>query len=406
MKAKILAIFLISVLIPTALLAYFGLRAVRSEKRIIEENIKERYKGIADIVQSEIKSSLAAMPKKLETNTKYVESVMLGEAALFRDQVKIFDKYGRDISGPARSFTSDIKKKKKEPPRLIRALKGVPYKIAVYERHPLLLLKLEEKKRGLSLYITLIVFSALVILCGGFFTLSALFREWRRAELKSEFVAHLSHDLRRPLTSIRMFSEMLKDNRLPNEDKKQDYYNIITAESERLTHLANNILDFSRIERGRKKYNLKNEDPAKIARESINHFKAHMGDGGRRITLNIDGELPRINMDPDAISQALTNLLTNAVKFSPPEKEITVNLAKKKRYVSIEVIDRGIGISRAEHKKIFDKFYRSSKKEIAQTDGSGLGLTLVRYIAEAHKGRIRVESEDGKGSKFSLLLPV
>jgi signal transduction histidine kinase len=406
MRLKILAIFIVSILTPTALLAYFGLRAVRGEKAIIEENIKERYEGMADIVESEIKTSLSNMPEELAGNTKYTESVMLGEAAIFRDQVKIFDRDERDISGSARSFTADVKKKEKEKPALMRPLKGLPYTIAVYERHPLLLLKLEQKKKGLSFYMALIVFSALVILCGGFFTLSALSREWHSAELKSEFVSHLSHDLRRPLTSIRMFSEMLKEGRLPNEKKKQHYYNIITDESERLTHLANNILDFSRIERGRKKYNIKSEDVTRVARDTVNHFKAHMEDGERRITLNIAEGIPEVRIDPDAISQALMNLLTNAVKFSPAEQEITVNLVRGKNEVTFEVIDRGIGISPSERKRIFDKFYRASKREIAQTDGSGLGLTLVKYIAQAHKGRVEVESEEGKGSKFSLVLPV
>ncbi|MCQ9207626.1 MAG: HAMP domain-containing histidine kinase [Omnitrophica bacterium] len=406
MRLKLLVLFMLSVLIPTALLAYFGLRAVRSEKKIVEDSIQARYSAMVNVVEGEVKRAIADMPADLVGNTRYLESVLLGEAAIFKDEVKILNRNGRDISGPARSFTADAGKKEKEEPLLLHPIKGLPYTIAVYERHPLLTAKLKERKKALLLYIALIGFSAFTILCGGFFTLGALFQEWRRAELKSEFVSHLSHDLRRPLTSIRMFSEMLRDNRLPSEDKKQHYYKIITEESERLTHLANNILDFSRIERGRKKYSFHNEDISRIAQDTVNHFREHIMGENRRLEFNLDKDIPAIKIDGDAISQALMNLLTNADKFSPPDKEIAVNLRKRKREVVIEVIDHGIGINRGEQKRVFNKFYRASQKGIAETEGSGLGLTLVKYIANAHKGRVEVESEEGKGSKFSLILPV
>jgi len=403
MRVKLVILFIGSVLIPTALLSYFGLRAVRSEKKIVEQSIKGRYISMADIVESEIQRRLADMPDDMVDDTRYVESVMLGEASLFKDQVKIFDREGRDIEG-ARTFTADITTK--ESPVLTRTLKGLPYRLAVYETHPLILDKLEEKKKGLYLYIALIGSSALLIIWGGFFTLGALSREWHATELKSQFVSHLSHDLRRPLTSIRMFSEMLKEGRLPSEDKRKNYYDIITDESERLTHLANNILDFSRIERGRKKYDLKNENPGQVVRDTVNHFKAHLGEAERKINLSIDEGIPNIRIDGDAISQALMNLLTNAVKFSPQSGEINVNLKRGKREVLLEVIDQGVGISPRDQKKIFDKFYRSQKKEVAETDGSGLGLTLVKFIADAHKGHVRVDSREGKGSRFTMVLPV
>jgi len=403
MRVKLVILFIGSVLIPTALLSYFGLRAVRSEKKIVEQSIKDRYISMADIVESEIQRRLADMPDDMVDDTRYVESVMLGEASLFKDEVKIFDREGRDIEG-ARTFTADITTK--ESPVLSRTLKGLPYRLAVYEKHPLILDKLEEKKKGLYLYIALIACSALLIIWGGFFTLGALSREWHATELKSQFVSHLSHDLRRPLTSIRMFSEMLKEGRLPSEDKRKNYYEIITDESERLTHLANNILDFSRIERGRKKYDIKNGNPGQIVRDTVNHFKAHLGEAERKINLSIDEGIPNIKVDADAISQALMNLLTNAVKFSPPDGNISVNLKKGKREVLLEVVDQGVGISPRDQKKIFDKFYRSQRKEVAETDGSGLGLTLVKYIADAHKGHVRVDSREGKGSRFTMVLPI
>ena len=399
MRIKIGLIFIISILIPTALLAYFGLGAVRSEKSIIERNMRARYKTMADIVAAEIKGTLERVPPDLKENKETIEPALLKEAAIFNDEVLIFDAEDRPL-GPGL-------KRKINDAVFRRPLKGLPYTIAVYERYPLPVLeKLEEKKNLLSFYVALIGFSAFFILGGGFFTLGALSREWRMAELKSEFVADFSHELRRPLTSIRMFSEMLKDSRVPDEEKKHRYYGIITGESERLTHLANNILDFSRIERGRKVYDFKYEDVTGVIRETVGRFKAYLAEKARPVTLNIEKDIPGLKMDARSISEALLNLLTNADKFSPAEKEITVNLARAGKEVVIEVIDRGIGIPPKERKKVFNKFYRTSQKQVMQTEGTGLGLTLVKYIIRAHRGRVKIESEPGKGSKFSLILPV
>ena len=415
MRLKIVLIFIISILIPTALLSHFGLLAVRSEKAIIEKDIDERYEAIAGIVEGEIKATLEDMPEELLGNKQYLESVLLGEASMFKDQVKILDRRGRPIGISSRSFTSTGKIRASETPALIRPIKGLPYIIAVYERHPMLLNRLEEKKKGLYLYILLIAGSAMLILSGGLFTLWSLSKEWRLAKVKSDFVSHLSHDLRKPLTSIRMFSEMLHDNRVADEGKKREYYSIITKESERLTHLANNILDFARIEKGRKKYNFKFANVASVVSETTERFRRYMLDEPRTITLEIKDTFPEIKMDAQAVSQAVFNLLSNAVKYSPPDKAITLTLLKAKNCAVIKIIDQGIGVPRAEQKKIFCKYYRAPQMQVAEKEGSGLGLALVQHTAKAHNGRVTVESppsrvgeagEEGKGSKFSLILPL
>lgn len=404
MKLRIVLIFLVAILIPTALLAYFGLLAVRSERSIIERSMQDRYEFMADTVLGEIERSIKELPKDLQKNKRYLESVLMGEAAMFKGQVKILDKEGRVIGDAARSFAPASKKGK--APMFTQPVRGRPYTIAVYEHHPMFLKRYEERKGGLYLYIILIAGSVILILCGSGFTLWALSREWRFTEVKSEFVSDLSHDLRRPLTSIRMFSEMLKDGRVSSEEKKQDYYNIIHTESERLTHLANNVLDFFRIEKGRKKYAFKKENIANITTDAVEHFKTHMVEKARPVNLNIERGIPEIRMDANAISQVLTNLLSNADKFSPPDREIGVNLRKNPKDVVIEVIDQGVGVPKSERKKIFERYYRASQKNVKETEGSGLGLTLVKYTVKAHNGRVKVESEEGKGSKFSLILPI
>jgi len=399
MRTKIVLIFVISIFIPTALLAYFGLGAVRSEKSIVEKNMRAKYRMMADIVASEIKEALERVPPAFKENKKAMELVLLKEASIFRGEALIFDSEGKQLGSGSKKEISDSVFRK--------PLKDIPYTVAVYERYPLpVLKKLEERKKLLSLYMALIGFSAFFILGASFFTIWALSREWRLAELKSEFVADFSHELRRPLTSIRMFSEMLKDGRVPDEEKKGRYYGIITGESERLAHLANNILDFSRIERGRKIYDFKHGDITVVVRETVERFKAYLVEKTRPVILNMERDIPGLKMDAHSISEALLNLLTNAAKYSPADKEITINLAGSGKNVVIEVMDRGIGIPPKEKKRIFNKFYRTSQKKVTETEGTGLGLALVRYIIQAHRGYVKVESEQGKGSKFSLVIPV
>ena len=414
MNIKITSIFFLAIFIPTSLLAYFGVLAVRSEKDIVEKNMVQKYRAMADIVEGQIKQALSQASHEELADTSYWESLLVAQAAIFKDEVAIFTK--NDRPAPHRTVPGEARQWRPLNPGsaslsqavFSRPLQRLPYIIAVYERYPMILEQLEARRQGLALYIGLITFSAFSILIGSFYTLSALAREWRFAQLKSEFVAHLSHDLRRPLTSIQMFSEMLKEGHVPSEEKKQEYYNIIANESDKLTHLANNILDFSRIERKRIRYNFEQADIANIVRDTVDRFKTYMLDDKRSVTLEMD-PCPPVKVDVHTMTQAVMNLLTNAAKYSPPGTPIEVKVGaglKPARTVVIDVIDHGYGVPVSEQKKIFRKFYRVSKPYVAQIEGSGLGLTLVQYTAEAHGGKVRVESEEGKGSKFSIILPV
>src|SRR3989338_8606832 len=388
MNLKIISIFFLAIFIPTSLLAYFGVLAVRSEKSIVEKNMVQKYKAMADIVEGQIKQALSQASHEELGRTSYWESLLVAQAAIFKDEVAVFTRASRPVATPPAPLSDAV---------FSRPLAGLPYTIAVYERYPLILEQLEQRRQGLALYIALIVFSAVLILAGSFYALSALSREWRFAQLKSEFGAHLSHDLRRPLTSIQMFSEMLKEGRVPSEEKKQEYYNIIANESDKLTHLANNILDFSRIERKRIRYNFEQTDIANVVRDTVERFKTYMLDDKRSVTLEMD-PCPPVKVDIHTMTQAVMNLLTNAAKYSPPGTLIAVYVRDHKKEVVIDVVDQGYGVPASEQKKIFKKFYRVSKPYVAQIEGSGLGLTLVQYTAEAHGGRVKVESEEGRGS--------
>ncbi len=408
MKIKIIFIFLLTILIPTSFLAYFGLLSVRNEKSIIEKHMLQKYKAMADIVASEIKSAIAeANFNELFLNQEQgLKSLLLKQAALFQDEVGILDKSGNFV-GKGRKENSTLF----SSPVFLRPLEDFPYTIAVYERYPVIFAQLEEKRQKIFAYIAIIIFAAVSILSGSSYTLWALAQEWRQAKLKSAFVSQLSHDIRKPLTSIRMFSEMLEEGHLPSEEKKRKYYKIISDESHKLTDLANSILDFTRIEKGRMKYNFEIVDIGNIVKESVERFQIQTQN--RRISAEIPEKIFFVKADVHAISQAVMNLLTNADKYSPVDKEIQVKVksagsGSKFVYVNniiIEVADQGIGIPGSEQKKIFQKFYRALKKTggLQGVEGTGLGLTLVKATMTAHKGKVEVESQEGKGSKFSLI---
>jgi len=188
--------------------------------------------------------------------------------------------------------------------------------------------------------------------------------------------------------------------------EKKECYEIITKESERLSHLINNVLDFSRIEMGRKEFNLEKGCLQDVIRDTLESYRYHLEKKGFIIYSDISNNLPEIDFDGEAIASVLINLLSNAMKFSPKEKEVTVNLFRYDGNAVLQVADKGIGISRKEIPKIFERFYQSENHDISEAKGSGLGLTLVKHIVEAHGGVIEVESEVGVGSIFTVKLPL
>jgi signal transduction histidine kinase len=231
-------------------------------------------------------------------------------------------------------------------------------------------------------------------------------REMALARLKSDFVANVSHELRTPLALIRLYAETLEMGRLTNPEKPQEYYRIIREESERLTALINNILDFSRIEAGRKEYEFRETNLAELVRNTLDSYRYQIEQHGFAFQAQIAEDVPPMQVDREAIARSLLNLVNNAVKYSASEKFLGVKLYRDNGAVKIEVIDHGIGIPHSEQSKIFEKFYRAGDPLVHNTKGSGLGLSLVRHIVQAHGGEVSVESAPGKGSKFTIALPV
>jgi signal transduction histidine kinase len=230
-------------------------------------------------------------------------------------------------------------------------------------------------------------------------------RELALAKLKSDFVSNVSHELRTPLALIRLYAETLELGRISNRAKHQEYYEIIRKESERLTSLINNILDFSRIEAGKKEYSFRETDIADLVRSTLESYRFEIEQNGFYYEQKINN-VPPLQVDREAIARSLLNLVNNAVKYSANEKYLGIHLFHRDDHVHLEVVDHGIGIPAKEQPKIFEKFYRVGDPLVHNTKGSGLGLSLVRHIVRAHGGEVRVESAPGRGSRFIITLPV
>ena len=278
------------------------------------------------------------------------------------------------------------------------------WKVALFHSQGKSVGELVGREKGI--YLALFLGIAGVMVIGIVVVGRAALHEVEVSRLKSEFVSSVSHELKTPLALIRMFGETLESGIVSDEAKRHEFYRIITKESERLTHLINNVLDFSKMEAGNKRYRLEEADVVQVIRSTLEAYRFHIRDLGFEMVTALPDEPIVMRIDKDAISQALLNLLNNAAKYSEDHKYLRVEVGKKGEAVFIAVEDRGVGIPREELKKIFDKFYRASTTRTKETTGSGLGLTLVRHIAEAHGGSVEVSSTVGKGSRFVLDLPL
>jgi len=260
-------------------------------------------------------------------------------------------------------------------------------------------------RRENFLYGALLLFIVILMLLGAFLLARDISREAETTRLKTEFVHNISHELKTPLTLIRLYGETLQRKKNLTENERHESYEIITKESERLSHLINNVLDFSRIDMGRKEFSFTKGSLARVVQETLDSYRYHLEKKGFQVREDIAPDLPEMKFDREAVASVLINLLSNAMKFSPDDKEVTVRLFRRGGLAVLQVADKGIGISQQDLAGIFKRFYRAKNSLASETRGSGLGLTLVKHTAEAHGGTVEVESEPGKGSVFSLLLP-
>ena len=226
------------------------------------------------------------------------------------------------------------------------------------------------------------------------------------SDLKSYFVSSVSHELKMPLTSIRMFAEIMNKRRSTlNAREAREYLEIIEGESDRLTRLIENILDFSRIERGTKEYSFNATSVGEVVRRSVTAMQYEFRKHGATLRVHCPGKLPEIDADRDALEETILNLLSNAVKYSPGKKVVTLTVKATGAWLDISIADKGMGISKLDLPHVFEEFYRGRSEKTRHIGGMGLGLPLARHITEAHGGRMMVKSTVGKGSTFTIRLP-
>lgn len=281
------------------------------------------------------------------------------------------------------------------------------WEIAAYLVNPA---RLSQTARTVRLTLGLLIaILVLAIGIGGWLIVTDLKRQLALARQKTDFVSNVSHELKTPLTSIRMFSELLAEQRVADPAKQQSYLQIITAETARLTRLINNVLDFSRMERGEKKYNFRDADLVAVARETVEAYRPHLENSGFQLECVLTAGELLVRIDNDAIAQVIVNLLSNAEKYSSDNKRIEVEVSRRAGPLpcaEVKILDHGPGVPRGSEEKIFEKFYRAHDSLSSGIQGSGLGLTLARQIARAHGGDVVYEPREGGGSSFSLRLPL
>lgn len=263
-------------------------------------------------------------------------------------------------------------------------------------------------RRVRTTHLALISGMLLIVLLGTLFLLRWINREIELAELKSHLVSSVSHELKTPIALIRLYAETLEMGRVPEPERRQEFLEIISRETQRLTHLINNVLDVSQIDAGRKTYRFTPNDLSLIVRQTLEAYNYQLDRAGFRLERAIDPGPLIAHLDPEAITQAFINLLDNAIKYSDgaPHKEIQVSLTRQGHRALLSVRDHGIGIPPGEERRIFDLFYRGRDPRVAGVKGSGLGLTLVSHIVVAHGGRVQVKSHSGDGATFTLDLPL
>jgi len=244
-----------------------------------------------------------------------------------------------------------------------------------------------------------------VMVAAGLLTAQAIGKQIKINKLKNDFIATVSHELKTPLASMRVLVDTLLEGSYRNQQQVTEYLELVSKENERLTGLIDNFLTFSRMERNKRSFAMARTSPAAIARDAAEAVKTKFSKGRCRFEMNIPDNLPDVTADRDAMVTVLVNLLDNAYKYSYDDKNIELSVSSEDGSVCFRVSDNGVGISRRSIKRIFNRFYQVDRSLARKAEGCGLGLSIAKFIVDAHKGSITVSSKSGEGSTFTVKLP-
>ena len=260
-------------------------------------------------------------------------------------------------------------------------------------------------QRQTAVYIWVGVLVVALILVTGGFAGRALGRQMKLNRLKNDFIATVSHELKTPLASMRVLADTLLDGNYKDQQQAKEYLELICKENRRLSGLIDNFLTFSRMERNKRAFDMSPTGPADIAGAAADAVKTKFAQCQCHLRIEIAGDLPDVLADRDAMATVLVNLLDNACKYSYDDKQIELKAFAEDGLVCFSVNDNGIGMTRRQIRKIFDRFYQADRSLSRRAEGCGLGLSIAKFIVDAHKGTITVESKPGKGSTFTVKLP-
>ena len=347
-----------------------------------------------------LRQSSGGVFRTLVASASFVESQWLAAAsAIAREEgiaFGIMDGNGRQRSGPLDKTGFRARRSANDT--------SLPWTVATAAVIPPLEdLEFASRRRMLIAGFVLLVSMASA---ASYLIIRAVSREVAVARLQSEFVAAVSHEFRTPLTSLRQFTDMLREHPVLDEDRRHIAYEAQARAADRLTRLVESLLDFGRMEAGVRRYQFEPRESGDLVRRIVEDFRGDANQAERVIEFHANQSGP-IDVDEDAITLALRNLLDNAVKYSSPGAEpIEIDLERRNGQVRIQVRDRGIGIPAAEMAHIFTKFRRGQDAQMRGIKGTGIGLAMVEEIVRAHHGRVEVVSEPGHGSTFTIVLPV
>lgn len=282
-------------------------------------------------------------------------------------------------------------------------INATPWLLQIWPSRPEAIYADIRQRQTLSL--AMLGFIALLLVFGSYITARIMKRELEIARLRADFVSTVSHEFRSPLTGIRHLGEMLLDGRVTDTGKQRSYFKMIVQESDRLARLVENILDFSRMEEGRREYRFEPLSPSPWLQKLVAEFDAEIAENGATVEATIPDGLPPISADKEALGSAVRNLLDNAIKYSPGAQTVWLEALAEGAELKIAIRDKGVGISESDQKHIFDRFYRVDGEISKRIKGAGLGLSLVKHIVLAHGGTVECQSQVGEGSIFTIKLP-
>jgi signal transduction histidine kinase len=293
----------------------------------------------------------------------------------------------------------------KASPQVLKPLQetGLPWTLKIASLDPSSGPAVSSARR--NLLVTGFALILLVIAAASYFVLRAVNRELSVARLQSDFVAAVSHEFRTPLTAMSHLTELLEEGGVAAE-RVPFYYRALAKETRRLRGMVESLLDFGRMEAGRRTYHIEDIDAVALVRQVVEDFREQVSTNAHCIEMSVAANGGRIRADREAFTVALWNLLDNAVKYSGEGSTVKVSVATQGEHLAISVEDQGVGIAKREQREVFRKFVRGISSRSLNVKGSGIGLAMVDYIVNAHRGRIDLESEPGHGSRFTILLPV